>query len=126
MQDTLSVPPGTIESISLKIAFGNRKSLGFSFLVLVRTNNIVLMIFGFVTALGTLGINVSALVAGLGLTGFALGCASERYSFQSSLWRPHIAISTIRDNWLEVPKNKPQNLYDWGSVSSINWIYPPV
>jgi small conductance mechanosensitive channel len=28
-----------------------------------------------VTALGTLGINVSALVAGLGLTGFALGFA---------------------------------------------------
>ncbi len=34
-----------------------------------------LLIFGFVTALGTLGINVSALVAGLGLTGFALGFA---------------------------------------------------
>jgi len=41
----------------------------------VRTSNITLMIFGFVTALGTLGINVSALVAGLGLTGFALGFA---------------------------------------------------
>jgi small-conductance mechanosensitive channel len=36
---------------------------------------IALLIFGFVTALGTLGINVSALVAGLGLTGFALGFA---------------------------------------------------
>ncbi len=34
-----------------------------------------LTIFGFITALGTLGINVSALVAGLGLTGFALGFA---------------------------------------------------
>lgn len=34
-----------------------------------------LIIFGVVTALGTLGINVSALVAGLGLTGFALGFA---------------------------------------------------
>src|SRR5262245_49558929 len=34
-----------------------------------------LVVFGFVTALGTLGINVSALVAGLGLTGFALGFA---------------------------------------------------
>jgi small-conductance mechanosensitive channel len=41
----------------------------------VRTSSIALMIFGFVTALGTLGINVSALVAGLGLTGFALGFA---------------------------------------------------
>ena len=43
--------------------------------VLVRTSNIAFMIFGFVTALGTLGINISALVAGLGLTGFALGFA---------------------------------------------------
>ena len=41
----------------------------------VRTSSVALMIFGFVTALGTLGINVSALVAGLGLTGFALGFA---------------------------------------------------
>jgi len=36
---------------------------------------IALLIFGLVTALGTLGVNVSALVAGLGLTGFALGFA---------------------------------------------------
>ena len=41
----------------------------------LRTGNIVLIVFGLVTALGTLGINVSALVAGLGLTGFALGFA---------------------------------------------------
>ena len=40
-----------------------------------RTSSIMLIIFGFVTALGTLGINISALVAGLGLTGFALGFA---------------------------------------------------
>jgi len=44
-------------------------------LLLARTSSITLSIFGFVTALGTLGINVSALVAGLGLTGFALGFA---------------------------------------------------
>ena len=43
--------------------------------LLARTSKITLIIFGFVTALGTLGINVSALVAGLGLTGFALGFA---------------------------------------------------
>jgi small-conductance mechanosensitive channel len=41
----------------------------------VRTSRIALITFGFVTVLGTLGINVSALVAGLGLTGFALGFA---------------------------------------------------
>jgi small-conductance mechanosensitive channel len=40
-----------------------------------RTSSITLTIFGLVTALGTLGINVTALVAGLGLTGFALGFA---------------------------------------------------
>lgn len=34
-----------------------------------------LLIFGVVTALGTFGVNVSALVTGLGLTGFALGFA---------------------------------------------------
>jgi small conductance mechanosensitive channel len=34
-----------------------------------------LLTFGTVTALGTAGVNVSALVAGLGLTGFALGFA---------------------------------------------------
>ena len=44
-------------------------------LLLSRTSSITLIIFGFVTALGTLGINVSALMAGLGLTGFALGFA---------------------------------------------------
>ena len=36
---------------------------------------ISIMVFGIVTSLGTLGINVSALVAGLGLSGFALGFA---------------------------------------------------
>lgn len=43
--------------------------------LLARTSSITLITFGFVTALGTLGINVSAIVAGLGLTGFALGFA---------------------------------------------------
>ena len=44
-------------------------------MLLARTSSIILITFGFVTALGTLGINVSAIVAGLGLTGFALGFA---------------------------------------------------
>jgi len=43
--------------------------------IFARASHITLMILGFVTALGTLGINVSALVAGLGLTGFAVGFA---------------------------------------------------
>ncbi len=35
----------------------------------------VIIILGLITALGTLGIDITALVAGLGLTGFALGFA---------------------------------------------------
>ena len=35
----------------------------------------IIVIVGFITALGTIGINVSAIVAGLGLTGFAFGFA---------------------------------------------------
>lgn len=45
--------------------------------LLVRISKITLIIFGLITALGTLGLNVSALVAGLGLTGFALGFAMK-------------------------------------------------
>jgi small conductance mechanosensitive channel len=44
-------------------------------ILLARVIRISLIVFGFITALGTLGIDVSALVAGLGLTGFALGFA---------------------------------------------------
>ena len=35
----------------------------------------IMVIIGFITALGTMGINISAIVAGLGLTGFAFGFA---------------------------------------------------
>lgn len=40
-----------------------------------QVSRVIFILFGLVTALGTIGINVSALVAGLGLTGFALGFA---------------------------------------------------
>lgn len=40
-----------------------------------QASRVVFTLFGVITALGTIGINVSALVAGLGLTGFALGFA---------------------------------------------------
>ena len=42
---------------------------------LARSAYLGLIAFGAVTALGTFGVNVTALVAGLGLTGFALGFA---------------------------------------------------
>ena len=35
----------------------------------------LMLIVGLITALGTLGVNISAIVAGLGLTGFAFGFA---------------------------------------------------
>lgn len=40
-----------------------------------EVTKISILVFGVITSLGTLGINVSALVAGLGLSGFALGFA---------------------------------------------------
>jgi len=40
-----------------------------------RSTSVAILIFGAVTALGTAGVDVAALVAGLGLTGFALGFA---------------------------------------------------
>ena len=43
--------------------------------LLGRAAKVGLLVIGGITALGTLGIDVTALVAGLGLTGFALGFA---------------------------------------------------
>lgn len=43
--------------------------------LLARLTRATLLVLGVVTALGTLGMDVSALVAGLGLTGFAVGFA---------------------------------------------------
>jgi small conductance mechanosensitive channel len=43
--------------------------------LLASIARISLMVLGFVTALGTLGVNIMGIVAGLGLTGFALGFA---------------------------------------------------
>ncbi|MBI3804529.1 MAG: mechanosensitive ion channel [Nitrospirae bacterium] len=55
---------------------GRRSHLSAELLTLIgRTTSLSLVVLGAITALGTAGINVSALVAGLGLTGFALGFA---------------------------------------------------
>jgi len=43
--------------------------------LLARSAKIGMLLFGAVSGLGTLGINVTAMVAGLGLTGIALGLA---------------------------------------------------
>ena len=59
-----------IAKVSVRLKFDSHLTSLFA-----RTSSITIIIFGFVTALGTLGVNVSALVAGLGLTGFAMGFA---------------------------------------------------
>lgn len=43
--------------------------------LMARIAKMVLIVIGVITGLGTVGIDVSAMVAGLGLTGFALGFA---------------------------------------------------
>lgn len=43
--------------------------------LLSRSAKLVIFAFGVITSLGTLGLDIKALVAGLGLTGFALGFA---------------------------------------------------
>ncbi len=60
----------------LIIRIANKRGLNKQLLFLIgRIAKIGLIVFGLITSLGTFGINVSALVAGLGLTGFALGFA---------------------------------------------------
>ena len=40
-----------------------------------QVSRVIFTLLGIITALGTIGVNISAIVAGLGLTGFALGFA---------------------------------------------------
>ena len=47
------------------------------FRLLAQIAKFTIITFGLVTALGTLGVNVSAIVGGLGLTGFAIGFAMK-------------------------------------------------
>ena len=59
---------------------GKKANLSKNILILIkRTTSGILIITGAITALGTMGINVSALVAGLGLTGFAVGFALKDF-----------------------------------------------
>ena len=68
---------GTIlQTFVKKIA--QRKNLNKDFLHLIaRVVKVGMVLLGSITALGTLVVDVSALVAGLGLTGFALGFAMK-------------------------------------------------
>ena len=55
--------------------FNSKKSNNAISKVLSNIVKNIIVIVGVITALGTLGVNVSAIVAGLGLTGFAFGFA---------------------------------------------------
>ena len=57
-----------------KLIISKTKNKNISNIISGIVKNII-VIMGFITALGTVGINVSAIVAGLGLTGFAFGFA---------------------------------------------------
>ena len=61
--------------VFIRIGKSNNPSTFKIYKLMGSTSNIVLIILGIVTALGTLGIDVSAIVASLGLTGFAIGFA---------------------------------------------------
>jgi small-conductance mechanosensitive channel len=62
-----------VRNIFLRIGRRADFSSRYVFTIVGRTASLAILLFGGITALGTIGINVSALVAGLGLTGFALG-----------------------------------------------------
>lgn len=59
------------------IGLGSRTDVSTRYVIKLvgRTAEIAVIVLGVLTGLGTMGLDVSALVAGLGLTGFALGFA---------------------------------------------------
>ncbi|HUQ24177.1 MAG TPA: mechanosensitive ion channel domain-containing protein [Burkholderiales bacterium] len=57
-----------------RIAHRTHMHASLTFL-LARLARVGLLLLGAITALGTLGVNITGIVAGLGLTGFALGFA---------------------------------------------------
>lgn len=63
--------------VMVRLASEREANLNFVLRLAARGVAGALLLFGAVTALGTIGVNVSALVAGLGLTGFALGFAMK-------------------------------------------------
>ncbi len=53
----------------------NRKVAGDALFIFARTAYVGLLAVGLITSLGTIGVDITALVTGLGLTGFAVGFA---------------------------------------------------
>lgn len=108
-------------AIVFKVALNRlfrRLPLSFQILHLLRSVGFyTLIILGVISALGTIGINISALVASLGLTGFALGFALKD------------AVSNLIAGVLII-LYEPFELGDWisiagrqGVVESVNFRY---
>mgnify|MGYP000049358553 CR=1 FL=1 len=66
---------GTIFKKIVRRIMDNKSSHANISKVLASIVKNLMVIVGLITALGTLGVNISAIVAGLGLTGFAFGFA---------------------------------------------------
>jgi len=64
-----------IRKFILKLGSHKAEDVRQIYNLIATTAKVTILIFGLITALGTLGIDVTALVAGLGLTGFGLGFA---------------------------------------------------
>ena len=64
-----------VKAVMDRVASRVENGKGYVIHLLARIVKVIFLVVGAVTALGTLGVNVSALVASLGLTGFALGFA---------------------------------------------------
>lgn len=64
-----------LRAIILRVGRRTHPDQGDVFRLLAQTASVLATVMGVVTALGTLGVNVAALVASLGLAGFALGYA---------------------------------------------------
>ncbi|KAI9135408.1 mechanosensitive ion channel [Acaryochloris sp. CCMEE 5410] len=83
---------------------GKRSHLDQDIVNLIRqVATAVIIIFGITVALGTMGVDVSAIVAGLGLTGFALGFALK--DVLSNLLSGILVLTYrpfVRGDWISV------------------------
>lgn len=100
------------ERSARRLAAGRRLDRGLT-LLFGQLAKVSLYIFGGITALGTIGMDVSALVAGLGLTGFALGfalkdiIANALSGFLVLVYKPfkngdHIAVTALEGTVADV------------------------
>ena len=100
------------KKLILKLARKNAQR-SYVFKILADFCKITIIMLGIITALGTAGLNVSAIVASLGLSGFALSFALKDYlssilaGFMIMLYQPYklgdnIAVANSKGNVEEI------------------------